>query len=166
MRELSKNLLIVLMALFVVLLDTSFFAMYAIGGVSLIVSLTVLIMISLIGQKNNFIVFSLALTIFLTIFSSLDPLLIIIIFFLIPSTILFLRSSYLPEPSVLLSSVYFLFGYAFLGVFLILYGNAINGEVLNAFLLFIILNSIAGVIFYYIVLRLRNYFQPGKQIKL
>ena len=166
MRDLSKNILIILLALFLVLIDTTFFTLFSIGGVSIISSFAVLIIFSLIGNRNDFLIFSLSLIIFLTIFSSIPPVMLIISFCIVPALILYLRQNYLPEPPLSLTFVYYFFGNIFLGIFLILFGQNINSVVINSFIIFVATNSLIGVIFYYIAKKIRNNLQPGKQIKL
>lgn len=166
MKDLSKNILIVLLSLVLVLMDSSFFTLFAMNGISVISSFAALIIIALLNNRSNFIIFSLSLILFLTIFTSLSPLFIIFAFFVVPAVILFLRQNYLPEPSIMLSLVYFVFGFVFLGSFLILYGNNVSVVLGKLLLQFVALNSIAGVFFYYCSIRVRNYLQPGKLIRL
>ncbi len=166
MREVSKSVLIILLALILVLLDTSFFAVFAISGVSVISSFAILIIFSLLTERNDFVVLALSLVLFLTIFSSLPLWLTIFFFVVLPGMVLYLRKGYLPEPSILISSIYFLLGYGLLGIFLIIIGNSLTSEVVTAFLSFWAINTIAGVVLYALTSRLRNYLQPGKQIKI
>lgn len=166
MRDLSKNILIVLLALVLVLMDSSFFTLFAMNGISIISSFAALIIVALLNSRSNFIIFSLSLILFLTIFSSLSPIFIIFAFFVVPAAVLFLRQNYLPEPSIMFSLVYFVFGFVFLGSFLILYGNNLSVVLARLLLQFVALNSVTGLLFYYLTIRSRNYLQPGKQIRL
>ena len=162
MKNLKRNIFIFLMALLLVFLDVYFFSFLSIRGISILSSFLVLIIFSLLLNRD-YIVLALSMIIFLTIFSSLNIFILFLLYLILPTLVVYLRKKYLPEPSVLYSFFYFLFLTFLVGICLMFDPNQISADFLLVALYFSGLNTIFGVIFFALTKKILSDF-PQKKI--
>jgi len=147
MSKISKNLAIILLALVLVFIDVYCFSFLPIGGVAVLSSFLVVLIFALF-LRQDYIILSLSLIIFLSVFSSLESWVSIIFYLVLPSLIIYLRKSFLPEPSVVATAIYFITSLLFFGSFLFLDLADLSSKSFEVILRFILLNTGFGLIFF------------------
>ena len=145
-----KYTILILTPLALTLLDTAFFSNLTIKHASIISVFQFLIILSLIANVRNCLIFAAFSVFFFSIFSSLPLWLIFILFFILPSLILYLRKSHLPLPSVLRSTILFVMCNFVFEMILLLYYRQWSRAGFSVFYYFILINSAVGVLLYYI----------------
>lgn len=153
-----RKFLIVLFAFVLTLLDVSFFSNLTVGGSTIISTYVFITIFSLIGDSSISLVFSLSCVLFFVAFSSVPLFSILLLFFVFPAIIVYLRKNYFPEPSVLLSAIFFLVANLVLELFMLFNAKEFSEAALQTLLYFVIINSIFGVIAFYFTKRIRKKF--------
>jgi hypothetical protein len=155
-----KYLFLIVLSFVLSFMDISFFSFLGVYGATILTSFIFMIIFTLVDKtKKDYIIVSLSLVLFFSIFSSLPLFPIMVNFFLIPAAISYIRKYYLPEPSLIVSPLYFLVAtFIFEGVLLI-YSKAWNNEGLLTFSWFVFINTMVGVIVYYFYLKIRKRFK-------
>ena len=148
MKLIFKNIGIVILALLLVFVDVCFFGFLPLGGISILSSFLVLVTFALLFDQEKFLIFALSLVIWLSIFSSLPTWVILAVYVLIPSTIVFLRKNYLPEPSIFIALFYFFVSTLLTGLFFMIDSMEWNDSSLALILFFSLINTIAGFIIF------------------
>ena len=144
MKNLIKYIAMILLALALVFIDVYCFSFLSIGGVSILSSFLVILIFALFIRRD-FIILSLALIIFLSIFSSLETWISIVFYLALPSLIVYLRKAFLPEPSIFVSSFYFVASLTVFGLFLFLDFKEFSPKSFEIILHFVLINTIVGV---------------------
>lgn len=152
------KILFIFAALFLTVLDVSFFSGLQIYGASLLISFVVLIIFALVGQQENWLVFSFGLIFSFAIFSSLPSIVLVINFFLVPAVINFVRRKYLPEPTLFSSISYFVVASLLFELMLVVYFREFDQQVALACSYFVVINSICGMILFGLYLKMRKKF--------
>lgn len=155
-----KYLILIAVSLVLSFLDISFFSFLDVYGATLLSSFIFLIIFTFVDKtKKDYIIVALSLVLSFSIFSSLPLFPIFINFFFIPAMISYLRRYYLPQPSLIVSVLYFLATtFIFEGVLLI-YAKAWNNSGLLTFSWFIFINTVLGIIAYAFYLKVRRKFK-------
>lgn len=157
---------IIFISFLLTFIDVSFLSFLGVYGATILSSFLFVIIFSMTDKtKKDYIIAALSVVLFFSIFSSLPLFPIIAGFFLIPATIGYLRQHSFPEPSVLVSVVYFVISTALFEGMILLYLRAWNDEGFLAFGWFIFLNSFFGFISYAFYLKMRKNF-TAPEIKL
>lgn len=138
-----------LFAAILVLLDTSFFANLSVHNASIVSVFQLIIIFALIADTKKYLFFAASTIIFFSVFSSLPIWLIALLFFILPSTILYLRKSHLPLPSVPVALILFLIVNLLFEIILLFYVKEWNKDGLLVLYYFVIINTIFGATLYY-----------------
>lgn len=155
-----KYLFLIAVSFALSFLDISFFSFLGVYGATILSSFIFMIIFTFLDKtKKDYLIVSLSLVLFFVVFSSLPLFPIMINFFLIPAAISYFRKYYLPEPSLIVSPLYFLAAtFIFEGVLLI-YDKAWNNYGFLTFSWFIFINTVLGIIIYALYLRIRRKFR-------
>lgn len=145
-----KYTILILAPAVLTLLDTAFFSNLTIKDASIISVFQFLILFSLIADAGNCLVFAAFSVFFFSIFSSLPLWLIFLLFFILPSMIMYLRRSHLPLPSVPASAIFFVLSNAIFEMILLLYSKQWSSAGFSVLYYFVLINSIIGVVIYYV----------------
>jgi len=162
--NLSKTLLLIILAFILSILDASFFSFLPVFGATIITSYVTIINFSITEKTNDFLVFTLSVIFFFSAFSSLPVWLIVGVFFILPSLIFFIKKTYFPEPSVFSSFAFFVLGTLLFGIISLIFTKGWTMQGIVSVLYFIILNSAFGVGIYYFSRSIRRKF-TRKDIK-
>lgn len=154
----AGKILLILFALFLSVMDTAFFSNLTINGASIVSVYMLSIIFAINGDFERFLLFVGATVIFFSIFSSLPIYLIFLLFLVIPSFLLFLRKKYLPHPSVPVSLFYFIIVDFLFEIILLLQSKEWSRNGFEILGYFILINSVFGVIMFYIVNKIKNKF--------
>jgi len=147
-------------------LDISFFSFLGVYGATILSSFIFVIIYSFADKtKKDYLIISLSLVLFFSIFSSLPLFPILFNFFLIPSVITYIRKYYLPEPSLIVSIIYFLLATLLFEGLLLIYDKAWNSAGFLTFSWFIFINTLLGLFAYAFYLKIRKRFKTF-EIKL
>jgi hypothetical protein len=161
-----KFLIIGLVVFFLTFLDVSFFSFIDIYGATLLSSFTFLIIFCITDQTHKeYIIVSLLTVFFFSVFSSLPISAILIGFFVIPATVVFVRTHYLPEPNLGTSIIYFFISSFLLEGFFLIYAKSWNVLGFLTLSWFIFINTFWGFWAYFFYLKIKRNFTLG-EIKL
>lgn len=159
--KLYKIILLLVGAIFLVLLDVSFFANLTIGGANLMFSFIFAVLLSL-TLDEKYLIFIISAALALTFLSSLPVFTILSGIVFLPMALRFLRESFFPEPTTLTFSIYFVPASLIFEVLLL----ATAGEFLKAAILpvfyFILINSVMAVAVFAILAKVRKVLSPSK----
>jgi len=163
--KIFQQILIILLAFCLVILDVSFFSQLNIYGASILFSFIVAILFVLLNRDKNYLCYLLASVIFFTIFSSLPLPIIFLNFFLLPVAVNYIKNTYFPEPTII-SVIFYFFAATFIFDFILLiYAKEWNQSGYLALGYFTVLNSLAGVGLFALIRRIfRHYW--AKEIKI
>lgn len=150
-----KTISLVCLALALVLLDTSFFSFLSVNNASIILSFLVIVIFAL-KLSSSFYTITFFTIIFFTIFSSVPPWLIVLCFLILPSLVYYLRSSFLPEPSILSVPVYYMLLTSVFDILLLLYAKELNKQGLLSLCYFVLINTIAGIFIYQTISKIQK----------
>lgn len=161
-----KILSLIFGALILVWLDISFFPIFEYHGVSVLTSLIILINGAIFfKRREDLILLCLFSSVFLSIFSSLPIIQILIGFIGIPLLVRFFREKFFPETSFLFASFYLIFSTSmfFFGQMITSWDfGAVSFKLLP---IFTTLNSIFGLAIYF-VLRKLHLINSRSEIKI
>lgn len=159
-----KNIILIITLAFILsLLDISFLGAVSISGATIVSTFVAVVIFAILNNLRSTLLFAAAASLFLTILSSLPLWIILFGFFVIPGLIIYLRRTNLPEPGVLISFFYFVIAaFLFELMFLANY-KEFNIAGFNLTGSFVLINSITGVIVFYIVKRFTITTQRIKQ---
>lgn len=161
MRYLKFSLIIII-AMVLSFLDTAYFSFIELSGVSLIISYVVASTFALIGDNNRLTVLCMALVLFFSVFSSLPPWVVSIVFFVLPSLLYHIRSNYFPLPSVFASILFFAVATSLFEAILLIASKGFERSSIGVIGYFALYNTIAGVIMFYFVRRIQQNFMRGE----
>lgn len=144
-----KYLILFLLAATLTLLDTSFFANLIVKNTSIISTFQLIIIFALIADTKKYLFVVTSVIIFFAIFSSLPVWVIFLLFFVLPSTIIYLRKGHLSFPSVPIALILFIIANLLFELILLLYVHEWNKSGFLTLYYFVLINSIFGIILYY-----------------
>lgn len=156
MNKHVQKLLIILMAFSASLLDVSFFSALSFRGGSIVSGYVIALILAITGRSQNLVLYVVALTIAFSIFSSVPIWLMFICFIFVPLLIIFLRKNYLPEPSLLVAVIYFIFSLAIFELFLMMQSDEFGYKAWEVLGYFVSVNTLFGVFIYSIVKRFKG----------
>jgi hypothetical protein len=145
-----RNLIVVVSALVLVLLDVSFFVSIEVYGATILSALSVLLIMAMIDKTKSYYVFSLSLVLFYSIFTSLPLGIIIINFFVLPAMLNLVRVRFFPEPTTITAFFYLLGANLFFESVLMVYSGELNESGWLAFSYFVFLNTVFGLLLFYL----------------
>lgn len=150
--KLIKLLGFIVLSLASTLLDVSFFSALPFHEATIISTLSIIIILALLGNLKNEISFSFSAIIFFSLFSSVPVWYLVLTFMIIPTLVLYLRKSYLPDLSVLAATPFFIgLNLIFqLGLTLIVVGGW-NNAAFNALGYFVLVNTVSGLLLYFLI---------------
>jgi hypothetical protein len=135
-------------------------------GATILSSFLFLVTFTIIDKtKKDYVLVSLADILFFSILSSLPMPVIFIGFFLVPISIGYIRERYLPEPTSIVSIIYFFLSTLLFEGVLLLYLRAWNMLGILTLSWFIFINTFLGFLTYAAYLRIRKNFS-APEIKL
>jgi len=142
-------ILIIFLALVLVLLDVSFFSMFSWEDSTIIISYAVAITFALGSNEKKLIIFTASLVLLFAFLSSIPIWADLLLFFFYPYLLFYLRTKYLPTPSILTSLSYFaVSAIIFQLTFVSPYLTGIKSQAALSLVTFVILNSWAGYIIF------------------
>ncbi|MFA7253636.1 MAG: hypothetical protein WC107_03700 [Patescibacteria group bacterium] len=154
--------LLILLLLFSVILDVSFFSSLALNGASIMSAYLILMIGAVISKGRVFLVSLFAVTIFYSIFTSLPLFILLINFVIFPFFINFIRFRFFPKPALFSSLFYFVSAFALLFLVSLIYENSWDARAFSTMPYFVILNSAIGLIFYQIFLKAEAKLKVGE----
>lgn len=158
-----KYTIIILIAFCLSFLDIAFFSFLEIYGATILSSFIFLIIFSITDKtKRDYMIASLAVVLFYSIFSSLPLPIIFTGFFIIPASIGYIRERYLPEPTPIVSILYFFVSALLFEGILVAYVKAWNPTGLLTLSWFVFLHILVGFLCYLIFFRLRKKLSRGE----
>ncbi|MCX6808251.1 MAG: hypothetical protein NTW50_01105 [Candidatus Berkelbacteria bacterium] len=160
--KLFRNILLVVLALSLVLLDVSFFVNFEVNGATFLSSFCVLVVLALVDNSKKYYIFSLALVLFFSLFTSLPLLVIALNFFLLPAFLNFIRLKFFPEPTPFTSLFYFISISVVFEIIIMIYSGSWNSQALLALLYFVLINSAAGVFLFTMYRIIKKRFLLGE----
>ncbi len=161
----TRGFFAVMATLALVLLDTSLFSFIRIYDSTIISSFIILIVFALLGHSFYLKIMIPAAIIALAALSSLPLWVIAFAFFLLPGIVLFLRQTYVPEPTVIVTiTALLLTTFLFQSALLVSDLRFVAGAGLTT-AYFIFLNTVVGTVVFAANQRLRQKWMRG-EIKL
>lgn len=160
-----KYTILFFLAAVLTLLDTSFFANIAVGNASIVSVFQLVIFFAILAEAKNYYFFAASAIILFSIFSSLPVWLIFLLFFLLPSAILYLRKGHLALPSVPATMILFTIANLLFEIILLSYAKEWNKSGFSSLYYFIFINTIFGTILYYLFHLFLNITTRGRKNK-
>jgi len=156
MKKVTRDVAIILIAFTLVFLDVYYFSFLSVKGVIMLSSSLMVIIFSLLQTRDQFYILALSTVIFMAIFSSLPSWLVVVIYLIIPASILYLRNNFLPEPSIISSLFYFIPALSLVSLFMMIGLAGWNMSGLVTSIYFIIANSLFGFFLFTVIKTLRQ----------
>lgn len=165
MKTVVKILLIIL-SLLTAVLDTSFFSLLPIFGATIVSTFSVLLILSLFENRQNYLVFVFSSIVFFSIFSSVQIWFLVLIFLAVPSILTFLINHYFPKFSILPAFMYFfVMNLLFQGVLTLFFGQ-LSVAHLKAIGSFAAINCLFTFIVYILIKLLIAKYYTGVKIQV
>lgn len=160
------KILLIIVALLTTVLDTSFFSLIPIFGATIVSTFSVLLILSLFENRQNFLVFGLSSIVLFSIFSSVPIWFLVLIFLALPSIFTFIINNYFPKHSILPSFLYFfVMSFLFQGVLTLFFGQ-LGVVYLKIIGSFAIINCLLTFTTYLFIKILIARFYSGVKIKV
>lgn len=159
--RLFKAVLLLLGAVFLVLLDVSFFANLTLGGANLMSCFIFAVLFSL-TLDEKYLIFIISSALALTFLSSLPVLTILLGMILLPAALRFLRESFFPEPTVLTFPIYIISASLIFELLLIATAGEFSAAAILPVFYFILINSIVATIAFAICAKAGRALSPNK----
>jgi hypothetical protein len=151
-----QRILIIFLAFLFILLDVSFFSTFQVLGVSILSSYIVAINFALMKRFESTLIFCIASTIFLAVFSSLPVILIWIIYLLLPMVTFFIRAKYFAVPGIIISVLFFIGASTVMGSILLINSRGLNVSGLTKLFYLVLENAIFGILIYMIFRKMQK----------
>lgn len=158
--KLLYYILIVFLAFFAVLLDTSFFSFLEVYYATVLISLGILISLPMLDIKKGTIIYATLLILFFTIFSSLQIWFIFVIFILIPLIVFYLNRRFAFDHSKILIILVFLLCTFLFQFSLALVSQDFSTQAFVSIFSFMIINTIIGFLIFYLLKTARRTIAP------
>jgi len=159
--RLFKAVLLLLGAVFLVLLDVSFFANLTFGGANIMSCFIFAILLSL-TLDEKYLVFIISSALALTFLSSLPVLTILLGMILLPAALRFLRESFFPEPTVLTFPIYIVSASLMFELLLVATAGEFSMAAVLPVVYFVLINSIAATAIFVICAKASRALSPNK----
>lgn len=158
--KLLYYIILILLAFFAVLLDTSFFSFLEICYATILLSLVILISLPLLNIEKGTIIFATMLIVFFSIFSSLPIWFLTLIFILIPSIVFYLNRRFAFDHSKLLIVMVFVLCSFLFQLGLAIISQDFSQQAFISVISFTIINTIFGVIIFYVFKFAKKFISP------
>lgn len=145
------------------LLDVSFFSAMPVYDATIVSTLAVILVLALVGNLRNEVTFSFSSIIFFSLFSSVPVWYLVIAFMIVPTLVLYLRKSHLPDLSVA-ATIPFFIGVNLLfqaGLIAIVVGGW-GAAAWNSLGYFVLINTICGLVIYFALQNVASRLKRGK----
>lgn len=164
--NLIKQLFLGLLAFFLVVLDTAFFSNLPFFGATIISSFVAMVVISLFVKLSDCYIFSSVATISMSIFSSVSVFSLLLVFFVIPSAIYYLRKYYIKDLNPLAAIPFFTGSFLIFDLILMMSSKEYGNEAFLAMGYFAVINTVFGAIIYSIIRYFRKNILYNKGISV
>jgi len=161
-----KNLVLVFLALFLVILDTTFFSALPIYEATVISSFVATIIIALIAKFPEGLFFSSTCVIAMSVFSSVSVFVLAIVYFVIPSIIYFLKTYYFKELIPIFTIPFFLGSFCLFNLVLMISIKEFSEKAFLALAYFALINTFVGLIVYSITKLIKKKFFYVEELKI
>lgn len=153
------NIIIYFLLAFVFsLLDTSVLSFMPIFSATILLTISVLITLSLLGLKEQSLIFAIFSVLFYAAFSSLSVYFLVIFFLAIPFAILRLKKMAFFESNYLLVILTFVLLFLFFSLAIFILNSEISVQMLAVVATFVAINTLAGLIIYFLTKMIRRHF--------
>jgi len=151
---------LILLAFCAVLLDTSFFSFLIIYNATILISLILLISMPLSGVRKGTVIYASFLILFFAVFSSLPVWFLLLQFMLIPLIVFYLNQRFALDQSKILVILAFVLCCVFFQLSLAVVSQDFSKQAFVSVISFTIINSIAGVIIFFIFRKMIKTISP------
>lgn len=155
----TNYIILILLAVISALLDTSFFSFLDVWNATVLLTFQILIVLSLLRFKNVLIVFAALSILLYASLSSLPIIFLIVAFLLIPLLIVYLGTKITFESNFPLILLSFLLINLVFQLLLVAISLEVSGAALTSVASFALINSMVGIIIFYIINYLKNIFR-------
>lgn len=166
MTSWTKNLIFILLALFLSVLDLSFFSAFSLFGATVLTTFMMIVNLALLAKKQSkeeFLIFQVSGFFVYTLLSSVSIWILLVLFILLPSLILYIRLNYFRTLSLPTGLILLIISNLLFEVFLFLQAKQLNSQSVKTIIAFVIMNSLVG----FVILFIASQFRYRKQeIKL
>ena len=149
-----------------VLLDVSFLSNFEVYGASVITSFLILIILAISDKGDDYIYFALLLVILFSIFSSLPLGVIAFDLLVLPIALNLVIKKYFPRPNNFTALFYFILATFAFDLFLLIWSRDWSMTGFLAVGYFVVINSLAGWMIYFIYNAIRKKFMLDTEIKI
>lgn len=147
-----------LLAFIFSLLDTSVLSFMPIFSATILLTVSVLIALSLLGLKEQSLIFAIFAVLFYATFSSLSVYFLVVFFLIIPFAILRLKKMAFFESNYLLIFLTFALLFLIFSLAIFILNKEISVQMLTAVAAFVVINTLVGLIVYFVTKMIRRHF--------
>lgn len=149
----KKYLLLILLSFVLAMFDVSFFSFLDLYGGTIFLSIVATIMVGLFFEYDLTLTYGISAILFLTVFSSLPVLVMLVGFLAVPMIIAYLRKNYIPELPIIGAVPIIVGSLLLFEISFMIAVGAVSVDIITTALFFIVLNSTVGVFVYGLILK-------------